>query len=24
MIDQYGGKRENHILHSFCRWHCCL
>ena len=22
MIDQNGGKQENHVLHRFCRWHC--
>jgi len=24
MIDQTGGKYENHIRHRFCRWRCCL
>jgi len=24
MIDQNGGKQENHSLHRFCRWDCCL
>jgi len=24
MIDQNGGKQENHILHRFYQCHCCL